>query len=482
MFNRVRELKAKGLNKTEIARELGINWKTVTKYLESNTPPQYKARSVVTREDPLKEFLPRLVSLIETMPRLSEREAFEYLWSEGYRGSERTVNRRLRKTREGRSKERFFEQEYAPGEQAQFDFKEKVPIKFLEGERIVYLHFSTLPHSDTCRVRGYPSTNFECYMDGIHSFFESLGGMTKNIRIDNLSACVTRVLKHGDRIWTGAFKRAMTYYGFGVLACSPGKGNEKGDVERDIQTRARRIKNQIQIQNLVFKNWDHLNEWLHAFCLQLENDETKEALAKEQKHLLPLAARDENILCRTETTPASSYGTVRFIKSTYSVPDCAIGLLCRLVPGPYTVCIYRGKDLIATHPRMPTGENSVLLEHVISSLVRKPRAMIRWTHRNILFPNPSFKELYVRLQKLDSATAEREFLKSMNLIHYANLSDLLVGVELVLEQHRDHFFEHLKELVLGPSNLICLPRQKPIDPNLTDYDVFIPQPQQKENL
>lgn len=32
-------------------------------------------------------------------------------------------------------------------------------------------------------------------MDGVHSFFEGLGGRTKNIRIDNLSACVARVLE-----------------------------------------------------------------------------------------------------------------------------------------------------------------------------------------------------------------------------------------------------------------------------------------------
>ncbi|MBK9039027.1 MAG: hypothetical protein IPL83_07690 [Bdellovibrionales bacterium] len=64
-------------------------------------------------------------------------------------------------------------------------------------------------------------------MDGVHSFFEKIGGQTKNIRIDNLSPCVKRVKKDGGRDYTDAFNRAIKYYDFGVLPCSPGRGNEK---------------------------------------------------------------------------------------------------------------------------------------------------------------------------------------------------------------------------------------------------------------
>ncbi|MBF0298108.1 MAG: hypothetical protein HQK51_05270 [Oligoflexia bacterium] len=36
------------------------------------------------------------------------------------------------------------------------------------------------------------------------------------------------------------FIKATDYYDFKVLPCSPGKGNEKGDVERDIRTHAKK--------------------------------------------------------------------------------------------------------------------------------------------------------------------------------------------------------------------------------------------------
>jgi transposase len=485
-FEKIRKLYSEGKNKSQIAKELGINWKTVDKYLRSNTPPSYTPRSRVSREDLFIEFLPRVNGLLEAIPDLSAREIFEFLSSEGYRGSERTVNRRVSELREKQSpKERFFRQEYTPGEQSQFDFKEKVILPFKEDLRVVYLHVCTLPFSGTNFVRGYPSTNFECFMDGVHHFFSYLGGQTKNIRIDNLSACVSKVLKGSERKWTAAFARAMNYYGFGVLPCSPGRGNEKGDVERDIRTLINRIRHQVKIQNKVFKSWKDLNQWLNEFCNNFQSESSRVKLEEEKKFLEVLACYDENIVCRSQIAPASSFGTVRILRSAYSVPDRFIGLQLKVVPGAYELKIYHGRELVACHPRKPEEENSILLEHILPSLVRKPQAMVRWAHKEILFPNIIFKKYYEKLVGLDPSSAEREFLKSINLIHFSALSDIAAGMELVMEHHKDNFFGHLKELLLNerrPNNVIDITKLYPIKPNLNEYDSFIPQHQKKENV
>jgi transposase len=275
MFHRVRKLRAEGKSRAEIARELKIDPKTVAKYLRSNTPPRYKVRSVSTREDPFASFEQKIRQWLDRTPTLTDREIYELLIAEGYRGCERTVNRRLKPIRNQKPKERFFEQEYEPGEQSQFDFKEKVELPFRDGPRIVHLHFGTLPYSNTCLVRGYPFRNFECYMDGIHSFFEAIGGMTKNVRFDNLAPVVKKVLKGSNRLYTDDFNRAIQYYDFGTLPCSPGKGNEKGDVERDIRTFASRVKNRVSHDSIVFRNWDHLNEWLSSYMLERQTQEVK---------------------------------------------------------------------------------------------------------------------------------------------------------------------------------------------------------------
>lgn len=484
-FEKIRKLHAEGKSKAQIARELGIDWKTAAKYVDSDTPPVYKRREDPTKVDLFIEHLPRVKLLLELMPDLSDREVFEYIWAEGYRGSERTVNRRLSRLRAERPKERFFEQQYVAGEQAQFDFKEKVELPFTDGPRVTYLHVSTLPYSGTNRVRAYPSTNFECYMDGVHEFFSSLGGRTENIRIDNLSACVARVLKGQERIWTLAFAKAISHYGFGVLPCNPGRGNEKGDVERDIRTLISRIRHQVKIQAKVFSDWADANAWLNELCLHLQSEESKTRLTEESKSLKVLAGRSEGVLSRVEFVTATPYGTARVLKSAYSVPDKCIGLPLRCVPGPYRLEIYYERELVADHPRKPEEENSLLLEHVLPSLIRKPRAMIRWKHKDLLFPSEVFRRFYEALKALDPSSAEREFLKSINLVHYATLKDIEAGMDLVLCHQADRYFEALRDLLLverRPGNVIDIQALRPLTPDLNEYDQFIPKPQSKESV
>jgi hypothetical protein len=345
-----------------------------------------------------------------------------------------------------------------------------------------------LPFSNTCGIKGYPHKTFECFMDGIHSFFETIGGQSKNIRIDNLSPCVKKVRKDGGRDYTDAFLRAREYYDFGVLPCSPGRGNEKGDVERDIQTWSRRFNNHVKVHGIIFRDFLHLNGELTAFIEQEQSEVVTELLETERAHLLSLMPRDESVLCRVEETRSSPHGTVRIAKTTYSVPDEWIGLECRVVAGPYETCITRkGSTIIVVHPRKSEGGHSIKLEHIIKSLLRKPQAMIRWQHREILFPEKIFRNLYRRLKSKEShpGESEREFLRVVNLIHHTSLSEIKCALEIVLGlESVVNIFMEVKDLLLverRPEALVidlnARFAQIPVIPNLKDYDQFIPNQQ-----
>jgi transposase len=486
MFQEIRKLKTQGLSQAAIARKLGIDPKTVAKYIKSNAPPRYTPRGPSFRVDAFQAFEPKVTQWLLRTPGLTDREVFELLVPEGYRGSERTLNRRMKRLKALKPKERFFEQLYVPGEQSQFDFKEKVELPFLEGPRIAHLHFGTLPYSDTCHVKAYPFKNFECYMDGIHSFFEKIGGMTDKIRFDNLSPVVKKVLQGSDRLYTDDFKRAIVHYDFKCLPCRPGKGNDKGDVERDIRTFASRIKNRISHECLVFRDWEHLNHWLTQYMLEREKEESRLKLCDEQAVLNPLPRREEGILCQIQDGPASSHGTIRYSKSSYSVPDSMIGESCHTVIGAYDVRISRigtsARDaIVVVHPRKPDGENSILLEHALPSLVRKPHAMVRWAHRAILFPSPTCEKFYARLQKIEGYAAEREYLRAVNLVQHTSFSEIIAGMELVLETQSITLFDDLRTLLLGerrPGAVIDITsrlNQRPLTPELSKYDSLIPK-------
>jgi len=484
MFQKIRELNNKGLNKSQIARELKIDRKTVRRYLQSNAPPQYKKRVVSTRVDPFSNYESKAKEVLTNIEGVTPREIYEWLKDEGYQGSERTVDRRISKIKIDTIKpERFFEQTYSQGEQSQFDFKEEVELPFIDGIRLVQLHFGTLPFSDTCRIRGYPRLTYECFMDGIHHFFKVTGGQTSNIRIDNLSPCVAKVLKGGKRKWTQAFEQAITYYGFGVLPCSPGKGNEKGDVERDIRTYAARIRKLVLHKGIIFKDWEELNTWLLEYMENRQSEDSKKRLCEEKEDLKPLPHYDQNIVCRVHVMPASSFGTVHIRESNYSVPDEMIDQGVRVVVGPYDVRIYRtdNKECVCVHPVMGDGENSILLKHVLPSLIRKPHAMIRWHHKEILFPEPCFDKFYQVLRKIDEMGAEREFLRTINLVHYTSLSEIAVAIKLVLETKSINLFEDIRDLLLGerrPENVVDITikmNQEKLKPKLSEYDNFIPK-------
>ncbi len=62
------------MKKTQIARELGIDRKTVAKYLGSNSPPKYGPRKAVTREDPFSAFEARARLLLDETPKITARE------------------------------------------------------------------------------------------------------------------------------------------------------------------------------------------------------------------------------------------------------------------------------------------------------------------------------------------------------------------------------------------------------------------------
>jgi hypothetical protein len=174
------------------------------------------------------------------------------------------------------------------------------------------------------------------------------------------------------------------------------------------------------------------------------------------------------------------------VKSTYSVPDEWIGLGLRVVAGPFETKIIC-KDEVVVHARKMEGEHSIKLEHILKSLLRKPRAMIRWQHRELLYPDPVFKDFYRRLKAKETypGESERDFLRVLNLIHHTSLTEIKCAIEIVLSAEGvTDFFASIKELLLidhrPPADIIDLHgrfSQVPLNPNLKDYDELIPNQQ-----
>lgn len=94
----IRRLKDEGLNKSQVAKRLGLNRRTVNKYWDGETEsprtPEYKERAsmVVPWMDYIKERL-------EKYPELSSKRLYDEVRRQGYTGSGRTVRREVAKIR-----------------------------------------------------------------------------------------------------------------------------------------------------------------------------------------------------------------------------------------------------------------------------------------------------------------------------------------------------------------------------------------------
>lgn len=472
-FNKIQKYKLSGKNISQIAREENLDWKTVQKYFNSESPPEIKKRSYKTRVDPLVSFYEKIHDL-KKIKDLSYWDIYNELVLKGYIGSYHTVRRYL-KSIETFPRERFFEQEYSPGHELQVDFKEDLLVRMDGKEVLVNLFVASFPYSGKIFIKSFPGLNFECFANGLASSFEYYGGIPHRVRQDNLKPCVSSVLKGKSRIYTEKYSQFIEYYGYEVSSCNPGKGNEKGHVERDIRTFTQRIKSRLKIEEIEFNNYDDLNHWI---LQTVESFQTaiSEKFNEEKKFLSPLRPRRPELESHATTVSGSKYGTIRFGKSVYSVPDGYIDQNILVVASAYTVDLFNllKKQRVASHPRLKDGSESILIEHVVYSLFRKPSALLSWRHRDIILKDEVIGQFYLQIKKQDPHNAEKKLLQVLNLLQHVDLLTIKAAIELWMEGPQTlSAFEFVYDIIFTERRPQRDYHQQKIEPQLHHYDQFI---------
>lgn len=474
IFNRIKKLKEQNKNISQISEELNLDWKTVKKYFEQKDPPILKERKHRTRLDPLDGFYDRLDSLTK-IESLKTSDIFTDLKLNGCLASYDTVRRYLLKKFEGQiKKERFFEQEYEPGYELQVDFKEDVEIILNNNKILVHLFYSILPFSKKVFVKSFKGLNFECFADGLASSFEYFGGIPTRVRQDNLKPCVNTILKGRSRKYTEKYIKFIEYYGYEVSPCNPAKGNEKGHVERSIQTYTNQLKSRLKIESISFENLNEFNIWLLQTIEKLQTH-VSDKFDEEKRSLINTRVRNYEVETFTDILSVSKYGTVRINKAVYSVPDGYVESLVRAVITSTEIQIFNMQNahLIASHPRLKDQQQSIKLEHVVSSLVQKPGALIHWKHRSIIFEDKILLQFYEKLKKQDHYNAEKQLLQVLNLIQHTTLNEIKASIELWLENPKESVFNFIRYLTLEESRPTQNIEQEKIKPNLNEYDKIL---------
>jgi hypothetical protein len=158
------------------------------------------------------------------------------------------------------------------------------------------------------------------------------------------------------------------HYHFAPRPCTPGRGNEKGKIERQIQYLrdaffAARTFADVDDLNAQFRRWRE--EVAHQRPHPEHRDHTvAQVFAQEQPRLLPLPAHPfETEVMRAVASGKTPY--VRFDRNSYSIPHTHVRRPLTLLASATTVRLVAGAAEIARHTRSyDTGQTIEDLTHL----------------------------------------------------------------------------------------------------------------------
>lgn len=271
-------------------------------------------------------------------------------------------------------------QEHAPGAEAEVDFGELWVI--LAGVKTKCFMFAyRLSHSGRAVHRVYPTQALEAFLEGHIDAFEETGGIpTLQIKYDNLSPAVTKVLAGRARIETTRWALFRSHYGFDAFYCEPGidGAHEKGGIEGEVG-RFRRtwlspmpVVDSLAELNERIRDWD-LRDEQRRIGMRITTVAHDLQVDRAQLAALPRDRFDPGL----ELYPRvdrSALVTVRQAK--YSVPVRFIGRKLRVSLRASELVVFDGRQQVAQHERViERYGQAVLLDHYLEVLQHKPGAL-----------------------------------------------------------------------------------------------------------
>lgn len=375
-----------GLSIRRLAKDFGYARQTIRKALETSEIPTY-TRKIPYVSPVLNPVIPIIKEWLQSdrnapaKQRHTAAQIYRRLVNEyDFTGGESTVRRFVRQLRlewQELTPPSSIPLEFELGEYAQFDWGEA--FIDLNGKRTkVMLFCMRLLYSRKIFLKIFPHQRQEALFQGHADSFSYFGGVPKTIIYDNMKTAVKKVLEGTKREEQLSFVQFRTHYLFDAQFCAPAKGNEKGQVEKLVQTS--RSQFLVPVPNVT--SIQEVNTYLLEQCDRYENhsvprskETVGERFLEEQKELLPLP--DRHTCGRKLEVTVNTLSLVTFETNMYSVPTRYSGrkdvLLYAYVD---QIDILIGSQVIASHSRTYDRHQEVFeLDHYLDELERKPRAI-----------------------------------------------------------------------------------------------------------
>ena len=352
------------LNKSELARQLGIDRRTVDKYLDGYEKPEHR-----DKPSKLEQYHDAISDLLSSDTQVFHFKSVLYRYmvdNYGMNVPEQTFYHYLKSVPEfdryftkskisGSASNPVIRYETAPGEQGQFDWKEGIPFVLKDtGVKItVNTLVLLLGHS---RLRVYKPSLWMTQDVLIHLLvecFETLGGVPRVLLTDNMRTVMDtartsyRKGKVNDR-----FEAFAKDFGFKLMPCVAATPKTKGKVESQMKylDEIRAYSGQLTLVEL-FELIERLNKRVNNTICQGTGRIPIIEFEKERAHLNPLP--NENIRnqyrIKTVNVKVNTASMVTIKSNQYSVPSRYIGQYVQYQIHDSKAYIYFRTKLIASH-------------------------------------------------------------------------------------------------------------------------------------
>lgn len=333
-----------------IAAALGVHHDTVRAAIVNDTQGVRRGTCRATQLDP---YLPFIRDTLAQYPRLRATRLFEMVKGRGYTGSVVQLRRAVRLIRPAASATVYRRLRTLAGEEGQVDWGAFGSIRIGRGVRPLSGFVMVLSYSRAIFALFTVDQTLESFLRGHVEAFATWPGVPRTLVYDNLRSAVLERSGTAIRFHPRLLELAGHYH-FAPRPCTPGRANEKGKVERQIQYLrhaffAARTFVAVEDLNAQFRRWQ--DEVAHQRPHPEQRDRTvADVLAEEQPRLLPLPAHPfETDSMRTVISGKTPY--VRFDRNSYSIPHTHVRRPLTLLASRTIVRVIAGTDEIARHVR-----------------------------------------------------------------------------------------------------------------------------------
>lgn len=331
MYSKIQLKKLEGLKKTQVARRLEINYRTVCKYWDM--PPENYAVLADNSSRKMKcdVFENELMEWIKANPDMSAAQCYDWLLEKHgtIEPAERTLRRFISLLRnkydipkEMRIRQYEAMEDPPMGYQAQVDMGQ-IWLKKSNGRKIqVYCFAMVLSHSRYKFVYWIDRPfNTQLFIAIHNKAFDFFGGRTTEIVYDQDKVLAVSE-NNGDIVYTEGFQQYIHLMKFKVYLCRGADPESKGRIENVVKYAKYNFA-----EHRIFHDIDTLNDQCIAWLTRTGNgkihETTKkiptEVFALEKQHLMPVSTY-ESISTTSVPYGVRKDNTIIYKSNRYQVP------------------------------------------------------------------------------------------------------------------------------------------------------------------